>query len=201
VTVRKPWPLFVWLLVAAAGCGGTPQTPSTYETVADDPLRDTDAARRHDDRGVVLLDAGDLDGAEAAFKAALAADTFYGPAHCNLGVVYYRTGRYYLAARESDLAARLMPEQAIPLNNLALIYERTGRLDEAAATLQTARERQGGAMEVRANLARVWVRLGRTDPDTRDLLRAVFREDTRPEQVQWAFEALRSLGDAPPASQ
>ena len=55
------------------------------------------------------MEKSDYDAAEAALKAALTADVMFGPAHNNLGKVYFHKGELYLAAREFDYAMKLMP--------------------------------------------------------------------------------------------
>jgi len=76
------------LAISAGGCRlGEPQERPEYRTVAVDPRRDTQTARQHNARAVALIKGDDLDGAEKALKTALGADTFFGPAHNNLGLV------------------------------------------------------------------------------------------------------------------
>jgi len=182
-------------LAAACGCrssqGGL---GDDYMTVAADPRRDTEAARRHNARAVGLIGDEKLDDAERELKAAMGADLFFGPAHNNLGNVYYRTRRYYLAAWEFQYAAKLMPEAVEPRNNLGLVFEAVGRLDDAARWYDTALELSPGSVEAAANLARVRVRQGQKDDATRDLLSRVVMRDPRPEWTAWARQQLALIG-------
>ena len=61
-----------------AGCWNPPSSttpPRSYHTVAAEPLRDTEAAKRHDEAGLRFLANGQLDQAAEAFSRALAADS------------------------------------------------------------------------------------------------------------------------------
>ena len=105
----------ICLALVAGGCHTGRETPTgSYETIAADPQRDTQAARKHNAASVILLKDDCLDQAEARLKTALKADLFFGPAHNNLGTVYYRQKKFYLAAWEFQYAAKLMPTKAEP---------------------------------------------------------------------------------------
>ena len=193
-------------LIAAAiasvltGCHLAPNEPSSenYRTVAADPRRDTESARAETARGRALLEAGELDQAEAAFKDALKADLFYGPAHNNLGTVYYRQKRHYLAAWEFQYAAKLMPVRPEPKNNLGLVLEAVGQLDEAAGHYEQAMALAPDSSELTGNLARCRIRQGRRDDDTRELLQQVALKDPRAEWADWArMELIRLEAKAP----
>jgi Flp pilus assembly protein TadD len=176
---------------------GAPTTQPSYETVGRDPRPGSEAAVELDRKGVKLLDANDAAGAEKAFKAALEADMLYGPAHSNLGSLYFRQSKFYLASWEFEYAARLMPRKAAPMNNLGLVYERVGRLEDASKALEKALEREGDTMQVRGNLARVGVRMGKRDDATRKVLEAVARDDVRPEWRDWARRAMAAMDGKP----
>jgi Flp pilus assembly protein TadD len=182
-------------VLAPAGCHtGDVQTPSRYDTLPDQPHRDTETARKLSAEALDLIAAGELDRAEEKLKAALEADLFFGPAHNNLGTVYYRQEQYYRAAWEYQYAAKLMPHQAEPRNNLGMVYEAVGRLDEAAGSYAEALELEPEAVEITANLARVYVRQNRKDAETRKLLEDVVLKDDRPQWVSWARERLATMG-------
>jgi Flp pilus assembly protein TadD len=185
----------VLLAAVACGCHRAQQAPPTdYQTVATDPRRDTDAARRLNGQAVALIAEGKLDEAEAGLKQALAADMFFGPAHNNLGTVYYRQKKFYLAAWEFQYAAKLMPTKAEPRNNLGMVYETVGKLDDAAKSYEEALQLESDASVIAGNLARVYVRTARNDEKTRRLLGDVALKDTRPEWVAWAREHLATMG-------
>ena len=187
------------LFGAMVGCQTDRAASSAgYTTVAKDPRRDTDAARRHNARGIEHLQAGRLDAAEKELRAALEADVFFGPAHNNLGTVYYRRYEYYNAAWEFQYAAKLMAHSAEPRNNLGLVFEAVGRLDEAAAWYDKALSLAPDAVEITANLARTRIRAGQTDARTRQLLEEIVLKDTRGQYTAWAREQLVTMGATPP---
>jgi len=186
-----------------AGCQwhrSTSPMAASYETLPKEPHRDTEAAKQHYDRGVQLLKDDQLDQAEKAFQAALSADLFFGPAHNNLGTVYLRRQKYYLAAWEFQYAEKLMPHQAEPRNNLGLVYEAVGKLDDAARSYEQALDLEPENPRIAGNLARVYVRSNRADDKTRKLLEAVVMKDTRPEWIAWARERLALMGKPRPAT-
>ena len=181
-----------WL--AAMGCHRSSMPPGGYTTAAEDPRRDTEAARALNAEGVGRIEAGDLAKAERLFKEALTADVFHGTAHNNLGLVYYRQRRLYLAAWEFQYAVKLMPNRCEPRNNLGLVFEAVRQMDEAEKWYDEALALEPDNMETIGNLARALVRANRKDSKTRRILNEVVLKDTRPEWVAWAEERLVMLG-------
>ena len=94
--------------------------------------RDTERALREHERSFQLIRERKYDEAEKACKRALRADIMFGPAHNNLGLVYYHQGKLYAAAWEFQNAIKLMPYQPEPRNNLGLVFERAGKTSAAA---------------------------------------------------------------------
>ena len=82
--------------------------------------RNTQAARQLNGEALALMEAGELDQAETLLLNAIDADPRFGPARNNLGMVYYRQGRYYLAAQQFRCAAEAMPTRTQPKQNLAM---------------------------------------------------------------------------------
>ncbi len=187
------------LMLLVCGCQRNRPEPTTmsYKTVAADPGRDTEVARRCNALAVALLEQGDLAGAERELKVSLGADALFGPAHNNLGTVYYRQKKFYLAAWEFQYAAKLMPDRSSPPNNLALVYETVGKLDEAAKFYEKAMKLDPNVVEITVNLARVCVRSGRKDERTRQLLQEIILRDARPDWAAWARETLALMGHPP----
>lgn len=198
---RNPLPLrpaFRWagtlllsLLLGATGC----QSPaddrgSGYETVAGESLHDTDAARQHNVRGLEALQRNDLDLAEQAFKQALEADVMFGPAHNNLGKVYFAREHYYKAAWEYQYAIKLMPYHPEPKYNLGLVYETVGKLDEAVNLYNEARGLEPDNPILIGNVARARIKRGDKGSDMRDLLSELIMKDTREDWLAWAREKL-----------
>ena len=181
-------PTFLALACALllTGCSGASrQAASPYETVGKDPHRDADLAQRENARAVALIDAGNYTAAETALKAALAADVMCGPAHNNLGKVYYHESRLYLAAWEFQYALKLMPNQPEPLNNLGLVFEAAGKLDEAADHYGKAIALEPDNIHAMGNLARACVRRGDHDADLIALLNRLILRDTRTDWLAW----------------
>jgi Tfp pilus assembly protein PilF len=178
-----------------AGCGSAAPRPASdrYETVAPAPNRNADLARQENARAVALMDKGDHAGAEAALKAALAADLMCGPAHNNLGKVYFRQGKLYLAAWEFQYAMKLMPNQPEPPNNLGLVFEAAGKLDDAAESYGKAVALEPENIHALGNLARARVRRGDRDADLRALLEKLVLRETRPDWLAWERGVLSRL--------
>lgn len=197
------------LSAVLTGCGSSSQPPGRptaggangtngYETVAKDPRRDADLARRENSRGVALLDAGDYAGAEAAFKAALSADETWGPAHNNLGKVYFHQHKLYLAASEFQRAAAFMPRQPEPLDGLGSVYEIASKwdvkkLNDAIESYRKAMDLEPDNPQFIGNLARARIRRGDRDEEVVELLRRLLLRDTRPQWAEWANGQLARL--------
>lgn len=181
-------------LVALTGCGASsPQQPpptADYLTVGKGPRRDADAARQLDEKAIVLMDHGDNTAAEQTLKQALASDVTFGPAHNNLGLVYYRQGQLYLAAWEFQYATKLMPGVPEPKNNLGLVFEAGSKLDQAVESYQAAMNLEPDNPQYVGNLIRVRLRRGDHGTEVRELLAKVVSIDTRPQWVAWAKERL-----------
>jgi len=192
--MRPAWIVSATVLVlVVAGCGpAAPRPEQDYKTVASD--RDTEAARQHNLLAVEWIQKGNLGAAEGELKAALAADMLFGPAHNNLGTIYFRQRKYYLSAWEFQYAAKLMSDKAEPRNNLGLVFETVGRFEDAAKAYEEALQVEPQATEPAANLARLYVRTGRADERTRQLLTDVVMKDPRPAWAQWARERLAQMG-------
>lgn len=157
---------------------------------ASDPGRDTHLAGLHNAAALQLIHGGNFHQAEIELRKALDADLFFGPAHNNMGIVYYNTKRYYEAAWEFEYAMKLMPGKAEPRNNLGMVFEAALKLNDAAEWYEKALAIEPEAVHIKANLARVYLKDNRHDPRTRDLLETIVAEDARPEWTQWARDQL-----------
>lgn len=179
------------LALSAGGCSSdTQRVRPNYRTITAEPLRDTDAARAANQRGVEHLKADELDKAKTEFIRACEEDVEFGPAHNNLGEVYYRQDDLYKAAVEFEAARKLMPDHPGPLNNLGLVHEHGGEYDRAIEYYRKAIERGRRGIEYAANLARAMTRRGDRSDEHRDLLRRILAEDKRPEWLMWAKREL-----------
>lgn len=187
------------VVLAGIGCarGWKAQSPSrTYTTIRAEPGRDTEAAREANAAGLRHLARDDLEGAAEAFRRALTADVEFGPAHNNLGKVYYRQGDFHKAAWEFEDARRLLPKHAGPRNNLGLVHEEAGELDQAVEYYREAVGLEPDVPAYRANLARALVRRGDRTAEVRLLLRQVLEQDERAAWRTWARGQLTRVGHA-----
>lgn len=193
--------IILLLLSSLVGCQG-PATQPGYQTVGRDPRRDSDAAAILTQEGRQQLSCDKLDDAERTFKAALTADPFFGPAHNDLGIVYYRQKKFYYAAWEFQTAAGMMPSRGDPRNSLALVYEHVGRLDEAAKYFSEAVTLEPQESEFLGNYIRCRLRQGQRDGQTRSLLQKFLLLDQRPDWLGWARKELLTMpvSDNLPAS-
>ena len=182
-------------LIAGIGCAGASSSTnrsdiyksgSTYETLRTPPTRQTESARLLNAQAVDFVRAGDFDKAETLLKQALTADVTFGPAHNNLGKVYFHQREFYLAAWEFRYAMGLMPTQAEPKNNLGLVYEIVGKLDEAVEVYAQANDAAPDSADYLGNLARARIRRGDRDQEVREILTDLLFKETRPEWVEWA---------------
>jgi Tfp pilus assembly protein PilF len=140
-----------------------------------------------------LLEQGKPDEAELAFKAALSADIMCGPAHNNIGKVYFRQNKLYLAAWEFQYALKLMPNQPEPLNNLGLVFEAAGKLNEATESYSKAISLEPDNIHAMGNLARARVRRGDQGADLAELLGQLALRETRPDWLAWERSMLSRL--------
>jgi Flp pilus assembly protein TadD len=175
-------------------------TKSEYETPAADSSRDSTTARNLNLQALEKLSKGDDTAAEQLLKKSLTADVMFGPAHNNLGKLYFREGKLYPAAWEFQYAAKLMPNQPEPRNNLGLVCESAGKLDEAVDFYTQAIKDEPDNPEILGNLARSRIRRGEKSPEVRDLLNKLVERDTRPEWLVWEKDQLLRLSESAPSA-
>lgn len=190
--------LLVLLIACLSACGPHSTTSGGggggYDTIPDHPNQDSARAGKLNSEGMAQLDQGQRDDAEQTFKAAIQADLTFGPAHNNLGKVYYAQKRFYLAAWEFEYAAKLMPHRPEPRNNLGLVYEAVGKLNDAVNAYQQATDLEPDNTEPLGNLARAMLRRGDKGPEMRQLLTHLLMRETRPDWRQWAEQRLALMG-------
>jgi Flp pilus assembly protein TadD len=163
---------------------------SNYETVTANPRRDTEAAVKLNRHGLDALAKGKFEKAEKQFKDALIKDVNFGPAHNNLGRLYYEQGKNYLAAWEFEYATKVMPQRGEAFNNLGLVMERVGKTEQAMDAYETANALCPNNPEIVGNLARVYWYYDQSNERVRYLLEQVIFIDHRPEWVSWAKEQI-----------
>lgn len=131
--------------------------------------------------------------AEQLLRDALTADLFHGPAHNDLGVLFFRQGKLYEAANEFEWARKLMPGHPDPRLNLALVLERAGHADEAFKAFDSALEVAPEHIPTMQAYARLAIREGRRDEKTSAMVKSVA---LRGETESWRTWAARELSRA-----
>lgn len=178
------------LLTLALTLGGCASGSNEYHRMQAKRVADPVAARALSDEALAALDAGETEEAETLLERALNADVGFGPAHNNLGKVYFNRGELYRAAWEFEYAIKLMPHHPEPKNNLALVLETVRRFDEAVIQYEEALELEPDNPELIGNLARTRLRRGDTPGDVKPLLMDLILKDTRADWVRWAKQEL-----------
>lgn len=90
--------------------------------------------------GSLQHDLGDLKGAEAALRSAVAADPAHALAYAELGLVLEKANRLAEAADALEAAARLSPSDATVQYALVGIYRELGQTERAAVSLERFRQ-------------------------------------------------------------
>ena len=181
------------LLIPLVVCGCASDNThkgANYETIKANPKRDPDAAAKLNKHGVEALSKGKFEKAEKHFKEALIKDVDYGPAHNNLGRLYFDQGKNYLAAWEFEYATRVMPRRGEPYNNLGMVMERVDKMEQAIDAYEMANMLCPDHPEIIGNLARAWWSHDKTNLRTRGLLDQLVFVDCRPDWVAWAKEQI-----------
>lgn len=172
-------------LIPLGSCGSTRPLSSFYEPRTLD-ARDRLRAEQLCDQAEPLM-ASAPDAAEALLLQALAADTFSGRSHNNLGVIYLAQGRLYDAATSFESARRLLPDNPDPRINLGLTLEHAGRIDEAIDAYAAAHDLNAHHLGAMQALARAQLRYRRADDRTPVLLAEIALRADEPWRT-WAIE-------------
>ncbi len=176
-----------WLPLVAA-CQSL--QPTSAPAVAS---RDSVRADLLNQQGLSLLEENRLADAENALRAAIEADSFFGPAFCNLGVCLLKQEKYYDAAWNLRHAAQLMPRASAPRMNLGLLYGAVGRYGPAEAELTEALARDPGDVVIVGQLARIHIQQDKRTSQTVAWLEQVAAEHDEPAWREWArFEITRT---------
>jgi tetratricopeptide (TPR) repeat protein len=198
----QPWRfLAATTVMVLAGCSSFLDGPvADYRTIAGEPNCDVEKAKAKNELAIHFAEKGRWDKAERALNESLLADVTFGPAHNNLGKLFFSQGKYYQAAWEFEYAHKLMPEQFEPLLNLGLVYETVGKPNEAIEMYGKTLELQPKNPEAIGNLARVRMRNGEPASAVRPLLSDLVFLDTRPAWTNWAREQLAMMRPTSEAS-
>ena len=172
----------VWLMMTVAvllavGCGSpapavgdeTARPPGAGGVAATRPAGD---AASHATAGMAAFDAGDMAGAERAFRDAIALDPKQARAQFGLGNVLVRLGRLSEAEQAFKAALAADPALASAQANLGVVHYQMGQLAQAGAAFEMA------------------LRLEPDDPATLYLLGAVrLQENNLPEAEKFLLQA------------
>src|SRR3954464_5382449 len=85
------------------------QNSQTVRVPEGQMVHDPELARAENDKAFELIQQGKYAEAEPHVVRSLAADVMFGPAHNNRGLIYYYTGRLYLAAWVFENEPRFVP--------------------------------------------------------------------------------------------
>ena len=183
--------------MSQSGCA-TPR-PSHHLVQAERRV-DSRLARELTEKGLVAFDTGDLAEAERLFREAVDVDVAFGPAHNNLGKVYFELEKMYLAAWEFEYAIKLMPHHPGPRNNLGLVLETAYRYDESVDVYEQALEITPDDPEIIGNLVRARIRRGDRLTGLKPLLEHLVLTAHRPEWRAWGEEQLARAKREEPGS-
>ncbi len=145
--------------------------------------------------GSALLEEGDLDGAEEAFKKALILEPESSRAHLRLGSLYLKRGQKESALIHLESAQTLSPEDVSIVNNLGTLYDQMGKYPEAIKQFNHAIELMPGEPGSYNNLA--WLQATCANPDYRDPPKAIELARKACELTGWNdFSTLDTLATA-----
>jgi len=182
------------LLATMGGCSSS--APTGPYSAADPDSRDASRAEQLTREAVDCADA-DVEHSEELLREALTADLYHGPAHNNLGVLYFRQGKLYEAANEFEWARKLLPGHPDPRLNLALVLERAGHVAEAFSAFDAALEAAPEHMPTMQAYARLAVRDGRREERVASLLKSIALRGEDESWRTWARrEVLARAGDS-----
>lgn len=154
------------------------------------PPRDRELAEQCNQRGLALARDGRLPDAEQAFRRALAADPYLGPAHCNLGAVLLQQGKYFDGGWELREACQLMPTAPQPRTNLGILYQSVGRNGLAEENLRAALKLAPDDLQIVGQLAVLRVKQGQIDGEAVAWLQQIQEQDNDPAWRSWAGRQL-----------
>ena len=159
-----------------------------------------ESAKAEVDLGSALLQAGNLDGAEAAFKKAIVLEPDSSRAHLRLGSLYLKRGQRELALTHLERAQTLSPEDVSIVNNLGTLYDQLGKYPQAIKQFNRAIELMPGEPGSYNNLA--WLQATCADTKYRDAPQAIKLARKACQLTGWNdFSTLDTLATAYAANQ
>jgi Flp pilus assembly protein TadD len=179
-------------MLASMITGCAPARSGPYAALGDQQRQPAESERLNL-KAAELLDEdteSSLREAESILREALTLDLYNGPAHNNLGIVYFRRGQLYEASGEFEWARKLMPGNPDPRINLAITLESAGRTTEALATYKTALEIAPESIAGMQGLAALQFRTRQTDEQTSEHLREIALRGEDDSWRRWAQAKL-----------
>ncbi|WP_436716979.1 tetratricopeptide repeat protein [Roseiconus lacunae] len=176
------------LLAAPIGCSLSRNANRALVQVTS--KRDQAKAKRLTHAGIRSLNKQHIDAAAKHFREAIEADSSYGPAHNNLGLMHYDQGNLYQAVIAFEHAQQFLPNDPTVIYNLALALEASGRIDEALELYYLAVEMDQANPHYLGNLVRLRVRRDERDEVLIQQLQDLVLIETRPEWRRWADTQL-----------
>jgi tetratricopeptide (TPR) repeat protein len=146
-------------------------------------------------RGVRLLEMGDVADAAAAFERARAIAPAFGAPQERLGMLAEAAGRTDDACRLFEEAALQNPAFALPIARLAEIAQSAGRIDKAVALLERILGDDPDLSLTNFLIGRAYVELHRYHQARVHLLRAVDAAEDRAAVLTALATAERGLGN------
>ena len=184
------------ILALVAGCAGNAkEDKQIYESPAEAKAIQAEKASGLNYEAAMLIEQRQYRNAEMLLKEALTEDMTHGPAHNNLGLVYYHLQQYYTAAWEFEYAVKLMDNASEPLNNLGMVYEAVGQYEKAHGYYERAYEADPNNVQIIGNFARNHVRQGLKNNQLRVLLDEIVLRDGRTDWIEWAKEQRAVIGN------
>jgi len=144
--------------------------------------------------GTSLLASGDIAGAEAALRSAIAQDVTSLWAWFAMGHCHFEQGRYLEAAGDFSACVARGPEYAWSHFNRALALARAGRLLDAKVSYDRALELDPDLVEARVDRALVELELDQAEEALADLRAAVAAGRREPGVLSAFGETLARLG-------
>ena len=146
-------------------------------------------------RGVRLLEVGDVSDAAAAFERARAIAPTFGAPQERLGMLAEAAGRTDDACRLFEEAALQNPTFALPIARLAEIAQRDGKIDKAVGLLERILNDDPDLALTNFLIGRAYVELHRYHQARLHLLRAVDGAEDRAAVLTALATAERGLGN------
>ncbi len=182
-----------WLIVSLSGC--QIMNSSMQDTGVADLAESNAIANQLNQQGIHFVQNNQLGKAEFKFEEAIRVDKQFGPAHNNLGLVFYHQHDFFEAGRAFEAAHEHMPDSPEPLNNLGLLMETVARPDDAIDYYQQAHEMDPTCAEYLGNLLRARIRMQQIDEELLSQLHSLLLYERRIEWQDWAREQLALLNN------